>query len=935
MNFPRKMIFSWVLLWSVLTLQAQTEAVPFDAQVKTGKLANGLTYYIRKNTQPEKRVHLRLVVNAGSILEDEDQVGLAHFTEHMAFNGTKNFPKNQLVSYLQSIGVQFGNDLNAYTSFDETVYFLPVPTDKPELVDKGLQILQDWASNLTFDGAEIDKERGVILEELRMGKGADERMLEKSLPVMYKGSRYAERLPIGKKELLETFKHDVIKRYYKDWYRPDLQAVIIVGDIDVAVMEKKVQEYFGKLTMPKNPRKREFYQVPDHQDTYVIVNKDKESPFTQVQLMYKKAPEETKNMADFTRDLNYRLYTAMLNQRLGELRLKPEPPFVGAGSFYGGSWARTKNAFQSSAIVGEKGVEKGLTALLVENQRVKQFGFTASEFERAKVQMLSQYEKGYNEREKTESDNFVDEYQSHFLENEPAPGIAWEFDFVKKYLPMAKLTDINALAQKFITPENLVVVINAPDKEGVKIPTEAEVRTILASVKNIPITAYEEKALASSFLDSKTLKAGKVVKETKNDKIQTTELVLSNGVKVILKPTDFKNDEIVMQAFSPGGTSLVADADYFSANYASQVVTQSGIKDISQADMQKMMTGKNTRVAPSLGQLTEGISGATSPQNLETLLQLTNLYFTNPRKDKASFESFVSKQKQFLQNVLSNPQYYFLNEKSKILNQNHLRAGLIPTPDEFDKIDLEKAYQIYNDRFADASDFTFIFVGNFKNEEIKPMLALYLGSLPANNRKETWKDVGIRSPKEKIEKVFKKGAEKQGMVSIVFTGEAKYNAQEAYDFRSLGELMDIKLIEKIREEKGGAYSIGAYTSFSKLPVGKYSMDVQFPCNPDKVEELSKEVLKEIEKIQQEGVKAEDLQKIKEQQKRELEVNMRKNQFWAGNLQRAYFEGFSPEEILMQEKMITGLTGEAIKAVAKKYLKADKYIKVVLLPEDAK
>jgi zinc protease len=934
MNFKIKSLIIkglFILLIATSGWAQESANLPLDPQVKTGKLPNGLTYYIRKNAKPEKRVELRLAVNAGSVLEDEDQLGYAHFVEHMAFNGTKRFPKNELVSYLQSIGVQFGADLNAYTSFDETVYILPVPTDKPELVDKGLQILEDWAHNVTFEGAEIDKERGVIKEEWRLGQGAFQRMSDKTLPISYKGSMYAFRLPIGKIDIIEKGKHEALKRFYKDWYRPDLMAVVVVGDIDVVAMEAKIKQYFGNIKMPKKPRERKSFDVPDHTDTYIAIASDKEAPFTQVGFLYKKPAEITQTQSDFQKTILYQIFTGMLNQRLGELRLKPEPPFIGASTFYGGTLARSKNAYQAFASVSESGIEKGLKTLLEENKRIKKFGFTEGEFDRFKKQMLASYERQFNERDKTESDRLVDELVAHFLQKEPVPGIQFEYEFIKNYLPKVALAEVNALAEKLIAKENLVITVNAPDKEGVKIPTEDEIRKVLKEVELNSVKPYEEKVLATSFVEASQIKAGKIVKETKNDKMGVTDLVLSNGIRVILKPTNFKNDEILLSSYSPGGHSLASDADFMSASNASGIVGQSGIKDIAMADMQKMLAGKIVRVNPSISALTEGISGSASPKDLETMFQLVHLFFTNPRKDKDAFNSFITKQKQLFQNLSSDPNFFFFKEQNKILTQNHPRSQGIPEAADMDKIDFEKAFQFYQDRFANAADFTFLLVGSFEVDKVKPLLETYLAGLPNTGRQETWKDLGIRPPKGMVEKVINKGTDPKSSVNITFTGDAEYNAKDNYLLSSLGNLLDIKLVEVIREEKAGVYGVGAFGGLSKFPYQSYSFSISFPCGPENVESLTKDVFGVVEKIKKEGVKPEDIAKVKEQQKRELEVNMKQNRFWLSNLQKAYWEGSNPEDILNAEKNVDLLTSENLQKIANKYLK-NEYIRIVLMPE---
>jgi zinc protease len=938
MNIYRRLSLSVIgLFWIIFSIQGQDDfnkLMPIDSNVRIGKLSNGLTYYIRKNTKPEKRVELRLVVNTGSVLEDEDQLGLAHFMEHMNFNGTKRFPKNELVSYLQSIGVEFGADLNAYTSFDETVYILPVPTDKPGLVDKGLQILEDWAHNASLDSLEIEKERGVVIEEWRLSRGADERMMRQTLPVQYQGSKYAIRLPIGTRESLQNFTHDKLKRFYKEWYRPDMEAVVVVGDIDVDEMEKKIREYFGDIPAPATPRKRESFPVPDHQETLTVVAKDKEAAFPGVEIMFKKEKQADKTFGDYARDLTQQLFTNMLNSRFQDLARKPNPPFIAAGSYYGGTYARTKDAYQLFANSSDTGLGKAIYTLLEENRRVALYGFTEAELERQKRQMLSSYERSYNERNKNESGNVLGEYIRNFLEEEPIPGIEWEYNFVKNYLPKIKLDDVNKLAAQWLSKNSMVVTVNAPEKEGIRIPTSDEIKQIISSVEVAKIEPYTEKAVASELLAKNKLKPGRIVSEMKNDKLGTTTFKLSNGVTVVLKPTDFKNDEILVRAYSKGGHSLAPNQDYYSAINASQIVQQSGVGEFTASDLSKTLKGKNTAVSANIGQLTEGINGSTTPKEIETLFQLINLYFTAPRKDKDAFTSYVTRQKQFLANVRSNPDFYYSNELQKILTQNHPRGGGIPKPEDFDKISQDKAFEFYKQRFADASDFIFFFVGSFETEKIKPLLETYLGSLPTLNKKENFKDLGIRPPKGKIDKVIKKGTEPQSQVNIIFTGPAKYDAKEAYALRSLGEVMDIKLVEQLREEKGEVYGAGAFGTINKYPYPNFTFNISFPCAPENVEGLTKAALKELEKIRNNGLSKEDLAKIKEQQKRKLEVDMKQNQFWMSGLYEASFFGNNPEDILVKQKQVENLSSKMIQDVAKKYIDLNNYIRVTLMPEKA-
>ncbi|WP_246203011.1 M16 family metallopeptidase [Fulvivirga lutimaris] len=906
--------------------------LPTDPNVVVGKLDNGMTYYIRKNEKPEDKVELRLVVNVGSTVEDENQLGLAHFLEHMAFNGTKNFEKNELVDYLQSVGVKFGADLNAYTSFDETVYILPIPSDNEETLNKGLLVLEDWAHNITLSDEEIDKERGVVIEEWRLGQGANQRMRDEWFPVMFKDSRYANRLPIGKKEVLESFDYETIRKFYKDWYRPDLMSLVVVGDIDPAAMEKKIKAQFSKIKNPKNPRERTFYDVPDQDNTAVSVVTDPEASFTQIQLIYKQDNEETKTLDQYRRDIVYNLYSGMITKRLDELKQSPEPPFFFASTSYG-SMVRTKSNYSSFAVVGENGVENGLNALVTENERVKKFGFTEGELDRYKADMLNRMEKAYKEADKTESQNYASEYIRNFLSNEPIPGIAFEYDFYKKVLPTITVEEVNALAKKWISNSNRVVVITGPEKEGVVMPTEEEVKKILFKAQLAKITPYDDGTVGAELLEEKPT-AGKIASRKELETVGATELTLSNGVKVVLKPTDFKNDEILMRAYSPGGQSIYPDADDKNASFASQIINESGVGEFTVTDLQKMMSGKTVRVNPFISNLTEGISGNAAPKDLETMLQMVYLYFTNPRKDEKSFESFKSKNKMLLGNLMSNPQFYFSDQVSRILTQDHPRGGGFPTPEDLDAINFERSFEIYQDRFADASDFTFLFVGNFNISEISPLLESYLGGLPSTSREETWKDLGIRPPSGKVEKVVNKGTDQKSSVNIVFTDKTKYTKEDSYNIRTLGELLSIKLIEILREEKGGVYGVGASGSISKYPYENYTFRIQFPCGPENVDDLVKATFDEIEKIKKEGVSEEDINKLKETQRKERKDNLKENQYWLNSLYGYYFNDYDLSGYYEYEKQIEALTSKDLQEAAKKYLPADEYIKIVLMPEES-
>lgn len=936
----KKFIFTFGVLFlfiaSSFQLLAQdfsaqlTEEIPFDSKVVTGKLDNGLTYYIRPNAKPENKIELRLVINAGSIMEDDDQQGLAHFCEHMCFNGTEHFEKNELVSYLQSLGIEFGGDLNAYTSFDETVYMLPIPTEDPETVDKGLLVLSDWANKVLFTDGEIDKERGVILEELRIGQGAQQRMRDQYFPIMFKNSMYAERLPIGKKEILETFDYETIRRFYKEWYRPDNMAIIAIGDLDPETMKKKIEEKFGSIKMPKEYRERKEFDVPDHQETYVSVVSDKEAPYTLIQLLYKDNTQETKIWNDYKRNLTQSMYTGMISARLDELTKSAQPPFMFASTGYGGM-VRTKNNYSSFAVVGPEGIENGLKTLLVENQRVKLHGFTQTELDRYKEEYLNKLEQQYNERDKTESSRFVNEYVNNFLEQEPSPGIEAEYEFTKAALPSIKLEEVNALAADWIKDYNRVVVIMAPEKEGIVLPTEAQVKEWLKEAEENKVDAYVDATSDRPLMDTLTKTASITSKKT-FENTQITEITLANGLKIVLKPTAFKNDEILVSAYSLGGTSLYPENEFKSAGMGSSLVTESGVNGFTKIELEKLLSGKNLRINPYISDIQEGFSGNCTPKDLETLLQMVYLYFTAPNFNQEAFQSIINKQKMYLPNMLSDPNTYFRDQVNRILADNHPRGNYIPTLEELDALDFNIAEKAYRERFANAGDFIFFFVGNIDLEKDLPLMQKYLGTLPGNPKKEKFVDNGIRAPKGKLEKVINKGQDQKSMVNIIFTGETDYTVMKKYYLSALGEILSIKLIENLREEKSGVYGVGAYGSMSQFPYESFKFNISFPCGPDNVEDLTAAALSEVEKLKNEGPTQKDIDKVKETERLDLKENMEKNRFWLSSIQSAYFNNANVEDIMKKQELIDQLNLETLKKAANAYLKEEKMIRVVLMPE---
>lgn len=925
------------LLFTFLT-PAQTgdlpgKELPVDPKITIGKLENGFTYYIRENHKPEKRVELRLAVNAGSILEDEDQLGLAHFTEHMCFNGTKHFEKNELVEYLQSIGMRFGPEINAYTSFDETIYMLTIPSDSANLVDEGFLVMEDWAHNVTMEDEEIDKERGVIIEEWRLGQGPWQRMRDEFLPVLLKDSHYADRLPIGKKEIIENCEYETLRRFYRDWYRPDLMALIVVGDIDAELAEKKIIEHFSNLKAPENQRPRIEYDVPDQEGTLVSVTTDIEAPVSVVRVYYKADAQKFKTYSDYLNLLRHSYFTGMLNRRLVELTEEEDPPFIGSNFQYGGFAARSKSALQGYALVGEKGIERGMEALLTENERVSRYGFTQGEFDRFKLDLLKRYQNIYNERDKTESGQLADEYIRNYLEEEPIPGIEFEYEFVKEHIDKITLDEINSLARQLISDDNRVLIVNAPEKEGLIIPDEEQILALAAAVKQMELDPYEDD-LSGTELMAELPVPGKIIKTDTLPELEAVDLTLSNGARIILKPTDFKNDEVLITAFSMGGHSIYPDSDHFTAMNTDGIIKESGISEFSNTDIKKILAGKTVYVAPSIGYNTESMAGQTKTSDLESMLQLMYLHFTDPRVDEGAFNSYISKRKDLYQNLIKEPRNYFFDQYYRIRAQQHPRGDYIPEPEDWDKINYKRVIEIYKDRFSDAGNFTFIMVGAFSVDSVKPLVEQYIASLPTVDRQENFVDLGIRPPAgREIHNVYK-GNDPKSIAIVYFEKEASWNERDAFMVKVLGEILGYKYIEKLREEMSGVYTVRANSSLEMIPYEHASLQIMIPCSPENVDSLVSVAIGELINIQQSGVEDKEITKARETRRRQLETNSETNKFWLNAIQKTIMTGGNLNSVT-NEKFIEQISSEEIQRVANEYFDSENYLLVVLYPEEYK
>lgn len=935
MTTAKKYLFFILILFIALQGHGQDLAldkkIPFNDSIRSGTLDNGLRYFIRKNKKPEDRVELRLVVNTGSVMEDDDQRGLAHFTEHMAFNGSAHFAKNELVDYLQSVGVKFGAHLNAYTSFDETVYILPIPSDDEEILEKGLTILEDWGGGILFETEEIEKERGVVIEEWRLGQGAQMRMIQEYLPIIFKGSKYAERLPIGTKETLETFKPEVIKRFYNDWYRPNLMAVIAVGDIDVDQMEERIKDHFAKFENPKNERPRTEVAVPDNDEPLVAIASDKEATNIIFNILYKSERQEEVTGQDYRKGLIKALFTSMINQRLRELLQEANPPYLYASTSIGSFITRSKDAFSCFAVPKPDDIEGGIKTLMNEIKRVELHGFTASELKTEKLNLMEAYERAYKERDKTESSQLVGELVRHFLEQEPVPGIDYEYAFTKKYLEGITLDEVNKIIGEQIKEDNRVIYLTAPDKEEVQLPTTADLLNWLKASDESTPEKKEEVVLSDQLIKNEP-QPGRVVEKSTIDHLGVTQLKLSNGGQVFIKPTDYKNDEIQFMAHSYGGISLAEDKDYWSASFATSIVGLSGIGDYSYTDLQKVLAGKSVGIQPFLSDNEQGFRGNASPKDIGTLMQLAHLYFTQVRKDESAFQSLMQRNSAFLANVMSDPNYYYQDKMARILSQDHERGGGIPTIEDLQKVNLDQALAFYEDRFSNPGSFTYWFVGNIDEGTLIPLVEKYLGSI-GNPAQESWVDRGIRPPEGKVDEKIYKGTEPKSTVNLVFTGDMEFDRNESYYLRCLSEILDIRLVEILREEKSGVYGVGASASASKIPYESFEFNISFPCAPDNVEGLIKSTYDAIREVQNEGVSQENLDKIKEAQRREQELKWKTNGYWMNVLKSYHVNGYDYKDVQWLDQRIEDLTAKDIQDVAKKYLDPEKAIQIVLYPEE--
>jgi zinc protease len=925
------LLFSMVFFMAFAQKPDLKDPLPMDPRIVVGQLDNGLTYFIRENQKPENRAVFFLSVDAGSILERDDQLGIAHFVEHLGFNGTKQFPGNTLVSELEKKGVIFGRDLNANCSFEQTQYFVVLPTDDKELFDMGLKILDGWAFGMLLTEDEIDNERGVIIEEWRLFQGADDRMFEKMLPILFKGSQYAKRNVIGTLESLQTFSYQSLRDYYKKWYRPDNMAMIIVGDFDAKDMEKQVKDFFTMNDKPTTPLDRPYFEIPGNKEPIIVILTDPEATGSDFNISFKQPKAETKTYGDYYRDLVSGLIAQMMNARFSELAEKKTNPFNRAYGYYGGYWSRKNDAFQVWGNSKEGKLLSSLELVLNELKRIDQHGFLSTELERAKIEYFANAEKAAKEADKNNSVNHSYRYSRSFLSKNPVVCDSINFEIVKAFLHDITLEEINEMVKTFITDENIAVVLEMPEKKGLKVPTEKEVLALINKFQNMNTKPYVDNVNSLPFL-VKTPTPGKVTKCTPNEKLDYVELQLSNGATVILKNTDFRNDEIRLTAFSLGGASLYEAKELPNVNFATSVINDCGIGNYSPADYSKFMMGKNYRIFANIGTYEETIGGTTVPKDFETFLQHLYMIFEAPRKDKEVFDRNIAQWKENVANYENNPEWQYNKFSSRVRFPNNPR--MIFMDDKTIKaMNLDQMFKIYNERFNNATDFTFIFVGNIDIESSIPLIEKYIGGIPSG-KKEKIINRDFPMAKGVIDETLYFGLADKTLVGHFTSHPYEWNAENNLANSALNNIMRIKMTENIREKMGGTYGTSFSLSPTKVPVEKVDMRISLGCNPERVEEITAEIWRTVQEIIDEGPTQVDLDKAKEQMVRSFETGMKENFNWTSWLKNLYDQGTEIFTFDEWKEKVNMLTVDDVKKAAQ-YMNFDEHVRTVLMPASAK
>lgn len=918
----------------VAVAEAASEApldapLPVDPGVQRGVLENGMTYYIERNQRPETRAELRLVVKAGSINEADDQLGLAHVVEHMAFNGSENFSGNALVGYLESIGVRFGADLNASTSFDATIYTLLVPTDRPDVLERAFVVLSDWAGRVSFAAEEVEKERGVVLEEWRQTRGAGGRLRDQSLPLLFHESLYQDRIPIGTEASLKSFDRDDLLRFYRTWYRPSLMAVIAVGDFDPGTVAGLVEKHFSGLREPDDPPERHYPPIPNHKETLYGTFSDPEVTSTSLSVIFKIDDVEENSHAAYRETLVEQLAIAMVNERLADVARTADSPLLGAGMGKQ-RLTPTKSTYGLGASVKEGRVEEALAAVLMELRQAMEQGFGADELEVAKRRIANGYERYYTERAKTDSRTHADELVRAFTTGEPIPGIPYEYRLAQRYLADIGLDEVSSFTSSWLPTTGRVITTVTPDKAGLQRPTREALAAVVADVSSRTLSNTRATIKRRALLDSPPT-PGTVIEQELVPKLEVERWTLSNGMTVILKPTDFKNDQVILKAHSWGGTSTVDDDAFPSARAALGIAAQSGVGDLDVPELRRAVAGRSVSFSPWVAESAEGFDAASSSADLELLLQWIHVQFTNPRLDEQGLELALASQREALRNRLNRPQSLFDDAFTEAMWQGFARYAPW-TLETLDRIDLDQARRFLRSRFANAADFTVVIAGSFSSKEVRPLLERYLASLPGDPAKrEAPKDLGARRPTKMVKRVIRRGVDQQAALRFVMHGPWQGKRDERYQLNALVELLSMRLREELREELGGTYGVQARASLREQPAPDYVIGISFQSDPQRVDELVTRMHAVFDELRAQTLPANAIEALKNQQRRTRETSLKTNGFWASLLLAYARRGEPLIEILEYEQMVSALTPNRIRQAARKWLRPDRSVDVRLLP----
>ena len=934
----KKFFLSIVLFAAVIMgAQAQMEQkVPVDENVRIGHLDNGLTYYIRHNELPKQRAEFHIAQAVGAILEEDDQNGLAHFLEHMCFNGTEHFPGKGIINYFESIGVSFGYNINAYTSLDQTVYRLSeVPTYREGIIDSALLVMHDWSCAVSLLAEEIDNERGVIREEWRTGADANRRMWKESQRLMFPGSQYAKRDVIGDTAVINNFSYEALRSYYKKWYGPDLQAIIVVGDINVDEIEQKIKNLWGNVPARANRGERPYYSVEDNKEPIVAIVKDAEAQQGRIRIVYKheQIPAQLKgSIMEYVNNLALSLIVQMMDNRMAEDAMKSDACFLGGGVYYS-ELVKLKDAFNGIVVPKEGQEREAWHYLLTQMEKMRRYGFTNDELERAKTETLAQYEKAYNERSATRNDSYVDEYIDNFLYQEMIPGIEWEYAFVKQVMPAISLEQINQIALQLVTNENIVVNFQVADKPEVQLPTEEQIINSIRGMEHLDIERPVEKEVITELV-KKGPKAGKVVKEKYNEDLGTTEWTMKNGVRVIFKPTEFKKDEILMEAYAPGGFSLVETADLPSAHLATDAVQMSGIGDFSYTDLQRALTGKVVSAYPSINAYSHSMEGSSCIKDFETLLQLNYLHFTAVRKDEDAFKTLLSFLDQQLTNKEKNPKAIW-RDSITMMASNYSDRTVLINRENMEKLNYDRSLQIFQQLFSNPRNFTFTFTGNIdpNDKQTRALIEKWIGGMKTKKDTDTWKDRGVRAPLGENKNYFTRDMQtKTASNRIQYTSyDFPYTMENVIVADLVGRILSTRYLESIREREGGSYGVGCAAWMNSKPVPTTILVMQFDTDPEKQAKLMQIIHQEVQEIIANGPLATDLQKEKESMLKDFKEDLETNGWWYNTALPNYYR-LGINMIADYEKAVQAVDGAKIQQFLKKLVASGNVFEVVMLPE---